>query len=742
MKRLLFFISFLVLTQYTQAQSRWTDHFNYTEVKQIIPIQDKLYCVSSNALFTYDLSTAEVEKISKVNLLNGVKPTSAAYNSDLDYLLIGYENGELDILGEKSENFIEIPLDDYTGSKKINHLSTAGNIMLISAAYGVSIFDLERREFAETTFFRTGGNYTAVNESEIFDGYIYAASKTGVKFHPIDEFIPNYNNWQSASGLPKQEFQHVQRFNDILLASSGGSLYALQNGQWQLKHIFAPIADLNVVDQTLIVSTQHQVHILNESLQITSQQTVSDIILSATYINGTIYAGTQNEGLINTQTKEKIYPDGPFSNEAYAVNAQDEYIWISPGGQQNFNQPNFNRNGFFYFDGKAWQHYQNESMNNATDIIHISYNPQNTHQFAVSTWGDDWGLFEFEEEKLKNIYFDIFKNQHGTKNGVVRLGGSTYDDQGNLYVTQTHISPTEEGHSAIHKKTPQGQWSSIKFNPPYSNGAGIKNPIVDRSGYIWAAQTRGDGVVVTNMSTFYRITTGEQSGDLPSNNVYAVEVDKNGTAWIGTQQGLRVKRNPIRALEAGNYTTDPVIIVQNGVPEALLTDTAINDITTDSSNRKWIATQGAGVFYISDSGTEIIHHFTADSYPLPSNNVNSIAVDTSTGIVYFATEAGLVSYKGDAVDTGDGFADVIAYPNPVRPGYEGPVTIKGLANRTEVKITDVVGNLIYKGKEAGGIVQWNQTNLKGQKVASGIYIVMLISGDGLETQTTKIAIVR
>ena len=111
-------------------------------------------------------------------------------------------------------------------------------------------------------------------------------------------------------------------------------------------------------------------------------------------------------------------------------------------------------------------------------------------------------------------------------------------------------------------------------------------------------------------------------------------------------------------------------------------------------------------------------------------------------MVYFATDRGLVAYKGDAQDTGDSFGEVIAYPNPVRPGFQGDITIKGVAENADVRITDVVGNLIHKTRSSGGIVKWDQTNLKGQKVASGIYLVLMINSDGMETATAKIAIVR
>jgi len=44
-------------------------------------------------------------------------------------------------------------------------------------------------------------------------------------------------------------------------------------------------------------------------------------------------------------------------------------------------------------------------------------------------------------------------------------------------------------------------------------------------------------------------------------------------------------------------------------------------------------------------------------------------------------------------------------------------------------------------QDFGGKVVWNKTNMAGNKVASGVYIVMLYSKEKSETSLTKIAII-
>lgn len=742
--RLFFFFLLTNISISLLAQNmRWEDHFSYKSVAEITQVGNMLYCTSSHAIFSYDLGFNEVKKISKANKLNAIQPSSIAYNPGFDYLLIGYESGELDILGEESYNFIEIPLDDYQGSKKINHLYTENEWMTISAAYGISLFNLDRREFSETAFFRQNGEFFTANESVIYDNRLYAASERGIYSHEINDLIPNFNNWELAANVPSSNFNHIEKFSNKLIASNGGNVYILQNGIWNYLRNFGSVTDLNANGDYLSITTTNKVYILDSNLNEVRQSTLNTTVQAGIFANNEIFAGTLDNGLVRVSSMEAIYPDGPYSNSSFGITALQGNAWSAHGGIIDYNFPALNIDGYSHYNGTEWVHIPYTSMNNVRDITQITVNPNNISQVFATSWHEWWGVFEviddvpvteYNSSNSSILYNEIFGNTY------MKLGGSALDKEGNLYVTQSYVS--NQYYNVLHKKTANGVWSSYSLEN-YNQGApGVQGPVVDDKGFVWVASARGSGVVVTNMNETYQLLYGEDSGNLPSSNVYAVCIDKNGTAWIGTQLGLHVKSNAVRELQAGNLDTNPIVIVQDGIAEALLTDIAINDIEIDGSNRKWIATQGAGVFYISEFGRETIFHFTEDNSPLPSNVVYDISVDNDTGIVYFATQGGLFSYKGDAKNTGDSFGEIVAYPNPVRPNYTGLITIKGLADNADVKITDVVGNLLYKSRASGGIIQWDGTNLKGQKVASGIYLALMINADGTETASTKIAIIR
>jgi hypothetical protein len=235
-----------------------------------------------------------------------------------------------------------------------------------------------------------------------------------------------------------------------------------------------------------------------------------------------------------------------------------------------------------------------------------------------------------------------------------------------------------------------------------------------------------------------------QQGNLINNYVSELTLDQNGALWIGSNLGLRVLFNA-NSILSENPTDARAIIIedQNGIPRELLKDEAVLDIEVDGNNRKWIATASSGAFLFSPSGQETIFQFTKDNSPLPSNAVNDITIDEATGKVYFATDNGIVSFQGDRTSQpSENLENVFAFPNPVKPGFDGNVTIDGLTDRARIKITDIEGNLVFELVSQGGSVQWDTRSFSGNPVASGVYMLFISTEDNIETTVSKIMVIR
>jgi flagellar hook assembly protein FlgD len=119
--------------------------------------------------------------------------------------------------------------------------------------------------------------------------------------------------------------------------------------------------------------------------------------------------------------------------------------------------------------------------------------------------------------------------------------------------------------------------------------------------------------------------------------------------------------------------------------------------------------------------------------------------DHSTGELFIVTDIGLVSYRSDASEQDEAYETTTVFPNPVKPDYFGPITIQGIRYDSDVKITDVAGNLVYKTTSNGGTATWNGKTLSGENVAAGVYLIWTATNEaasGKDKKVGKVVVIR
>ena len=199
-----------------------------------------------------------------------------------------------------------------------------------------------------------------------------------------------------------------------------------------------------------------------------------------------------------------------------------------------------------------------------------------------------------------------------------------------------------------------------------------------------------------------------------------------------------IKGDNIYCVTCDDYT------VSCELADYLLSGTYIKAMKVDGANRKWVGTNDNGIYLISADGLETIHHFTTDNSPLPSDCIESIAINGKSGEVFIGTDKGMASYMSDATRAEEKLDEnnVYAYPNPVKADYSGNISVVGLTHGCVVKIVDAAGFLVNEGESNGGMYSWNGRNARGEKVASGVYHVLTYDSNGNEGVATKILITR
>ena len=380
------------------------------------------------------------------------------------------------------------------------------------------------------------------------------------------------------------------------------------------------------------------------------------------------------------------------------------------------------------------------------DVNSVDVDPLDpNHVFA----GAKSGLYEFQNGKFIKHYNSensLITSFNNTSKNYQLITSVKFDTDGNLWMLNSQ-SPSNQ---SLIEYTKDGKWVS-HHKPELYNLGSLECLMQDSHGLLWFVNNHHELPSIycyqasTDQLNKYSSFVNEDGATLSPVFVRYVTEDKNQDIWIGTNIGPLL-------LYKKDITSDTPIFTQVKVPrndgtnyaDYLLSGVDISCIAIDGSNRKWFGTNGNGIYVISNDCLTQIYHFTTNNSNLLSNNIEAIAINEQTGEVFAGTDKGLCSYMSDASSPNNEMTkdNVWAYPNPVKPDYTGLITITGLSFDADIKIVTTNGILVNQGRSNGGTYTWNGKDQKGQKVASGIYMVETATSDGSKGTVCKIAIVK
>ncbi|OIP83055.1 MAG: hypothetical protein AUK44_06135 [Porphyromonadaceae bacterium CG2_30_38_12] len=388
------------------------------------------------------------------------------------------------------------------------------------------------------------------------------------------------------------------------------------------------------------------------------------------------------------------------------------------------------------------------------NLMNIAVDSLDNSHFFVTSFGT--GLYEFRNYKFIKWHTPLnstLEPHYLVPNNpyrYTRLDGAVFDKNDNLFLTNSSVD------KKIKILLKNGTWTSLKYEglTNYDLGKILINNQNQNQKWVTAPHYGALGVFDDNGTLdiqtddkFINFETFADADNEGSKISYkkgsCIAQDKNGIIWLGTDTGPLLFYNTSKVFDAG-YTCSRVKIPRNngtGLADYLLQSEHVKAIAIDGANRKWIGTETSGAYLLSENGQETIEHFTASNSPLLSNDVLSIEINPKTGEVFFGTGNGIVSYQSDAAESTGMYENVHAYPNPVRENFNGIITITGLVANTNVKITDLNGNLICQTVSNGAIATWNGKDTNGNKVRTGIYLAICANEDGTQSTITKIMVI-
>lgn len=748
---------------FAQQNQNWKGYFSYNQIKDVSESSSKIYAAAENALFTKNLNTNSIETINTVNGLSG-QTISAIYHSDtFNKTIVGYENGLIIVINNVDGNMLYvvdiINKNIPANIKKINHFMEYNGIVYISCDFGIVQYKLATLEFGDTYFIGSSGEEIKIYQTTVYNGDIYAVTVlNGIKKASLSN--PNLNDFAQWQVFNPGYWSGITTFNNQLVATNLNNIVYKYNGNYfeQIFSLIEPGIDIRSNADYLTVTSTNHVYVYNNTLQqvahIQSNQ-IPDITVTfscATTQNGSVYIGTNENGIINANLSnsaatEFIMPNGPTQNNLFSINAASSNLWAVYGDYDaEFNPYPLSYHGISKYANNQWINIPYSQVHlpgsEASDFVRVTVNPNNENQIYVSSYFS--GLLKFENDELVTVYNKtnsgletIFPSDPPDAN--IRVEQSAFDREGNLWMTNGIV---EKGLKVLKTNNQWGAYNMTNILGNYQNTR-FGKMVIDNSGTKWICTTI-DGVVAFNetLNSFKKITYGESQGNLPVEDVRALAIDNRNQLWIGTTKGLRVLSSVNNFSSDQQMKANAIIILENDLAQELMYEQFITDIAVNGSNQKWIGTADSGVFLFSSDGQQTIYHFTKDNSPLPSNVINDIDINATTGEVFFATDKGMVSFQGTSTRPADSLADVYVYPNPVRPEFVGTVKIAGLISKANIKITDIEGNLVYETTSEGGTIEWDTTAFGKYKVASGVYMIFIAAADASETAVKKVMIIR
>lgn len=758
---LLVLVPCIAAAQYGAGE--WIVHptFAGSKATNCIDTGSKIYSLVGSTLYCYDKESATNTSLDKGNLLSDVAVSQIFYNSDKGYLVVAYSSCNLDVIlpDGRVHNIPDYKDAILHKAKAINDVTFAPGEMVVATNFGFITFDDDTWTLKERRIYEANFSSVAVVGDYLLMSYgnlIYYSPKSA----PYETIWgrPNYSHslgsgkitpiagnkffLSTASALYVMSFTDnngTLSFTSTKIASNkpitvqhtpsgfvasfftsnyyytfdsngdnatkytGNELYTTsEDGNWWvlgtngLAHIVGGVKSSYIKPAAIDITTV--------AYWLSYDKLTKRMILSST----DVYATTRTD-VVGRKTEIDAYKDGQWSNilPASGVPTSDGNFRVLPSAVEP---------GAYYFSKRTQ------------------------------------GVVKVKDGAVQYI---LTSSNSPTSN---RPYSMAFDSQNNLWMVNARNTTAPVVALPADKVTATTVKSSDFFstNIPAISSAGFKNPrfgIGKNDTKFFSGGQYRDAISVwtsnddlsTKQSVQFNSFTDQDSKSLEYNYIQCLIADNDGLIWVGHDTGV-FTMDPDEVFGA-DFRVQRVKVPRNdGTPlaDVLLDGIQVNSIACDNLNRKWLGTNGSGIYLVSPDGTQILKNFTTQNSYLSNDIIYDVCCDLETNAVFVVTPTGVVEYLTDATPAEDNYDNVYAYPSPVKPDFTGLVTIKGLMDSSYVTILDSDGTVVYQTVSTGGVATWSACDSQGNRLPTGTYLVKAsqTQNDPNASVVTKILVIK
>ncbi|WP_370088699.1 hypothetical protein [Ekhidna sp.] len=702
---LAFLVGWVAISQ-DIAMGTWRTHFSYSNARIIEVTSDKIFCASENGLFSREITSGSLRRLSKIDGLSDVGVSAMRYNSDLNVLVVGYRSGYVDFIFEdKLLNISDLAKTNLEVEKTINDVEFGSSRTYLATDLGVIVVNTSTAGIAENYVqIGTGGNEVEVLEIVYRNDSLFIRTSEGIQAGSLSTNLLDFNNWSrfpATSG-----FVNLTLVGSDLYATFGSDLRILTSGSWLDTGADLPAGATKLfeVDGELVTYGNGVIYTFDGTVFQSTANVSASSVNDLDRITDTFIIADGELGLVDNKG-DVLSPAGPISdlfsnfriisNQLFGFHAPSPFAY--DGSQQVAS--------FSVFAEGTWQSKSIAGFTNVSDVARFN------GSFYYASIGD--GIYD---ESGETILKDIPGSSSELDTVITALGSAE-----RLWVSSFGAT------NPIHTMDTEQNWMSF-----FLGENEFLTIDIAELGIGWLGAASGIITVLDpeeNLSDL--ITTAD---GLPSSFI-DIDISVEDNAWVGTSRG------PALFPSASFIFSDSQGIRPSFENRTLFEDQTINAVMTDGGNRIWFGTN-SGLWVFDENTSEQVAVFNEENSPLPSNSIIQLSYNGSNGEVFVLTDKGMVSFRSSSSIGSRTHSNVNIFPNPVRPEYQGLVGLTGLARNVNVKITDVNGNLVREIDANGGSASWDLTNVKGGKITTGVYLFFSSSLDGEEIYVGKIAVIR
>lgn len=718
----------------------WQDAFSYElcRAAAFSPTQAAVLMPSAVCVLKY--ASGEVYRYSTSNHLATAQPTAIGLDPDADVLYVGHADGAIDVVGSEN-SYRGIALRDaLKPESEVGIRALAAGVTHLYALQGDRIVAIRRGEaFSVEDQFHLWLNNRDVKPACLLvsDGVIYVGTDHGVI--EIPQPIAGSRRYSRLGDLDLPVVALVRKGEELMALCAGAGVrdvYVWRGGVWS-KLLFsrgqAPVS--------ISLGSDGEAYCVTESRMFRYRDgAFAEMVCELPY--PAVSGGVDSRGAPMLAFREhgaqrftggawrRLYEETPRFVSVRDAAAMGNAVVLTGGHPHEAIDTPFRL--YYWRDGRG-SNLQVAGARNAGEVVVLNAAEA---RYLVCSGGS--GLYEFQGDRVVAHYDNTNSALAGRMGKVDVWSGIALADGSWWLYNASNDNP-------LVVRDAQGVWHALPW--PDARPSLPPSFAADRGGALWIGHAASNYLLRIDPAEYISsrgVRGFERKGDDLDVAIRCVRVSGDDRLWVGY-----VNTGIAYALGASGlagrpvsfalyYFEDPTLKYHRSLP---LGEPPIERLLVDHGNNVWIATARGGLAQLMPHQQTIRRLYNVDNSPLPSRFLHSLAL-TADGTLWIASDRGAMRLLSDSQSPALGLSDVRIYPNPVRPGYEGWITVDGLLEGMTVKITDAGGTLARELYSNGGRALWDGRNGLGEAVESGVYLLFLSNRDGSVVAVEKLVVVR